>query len=393
MSSTQSDPTGSEGEIDAAYNHRFHLVRTCSLCRTVPKTFLEPICDDCLLLELGLAPGIGAPSSRDDGEHDENNLNGAEWLLESRVEITVEPPAENDDVFSVHSKRRALCSSSEEENADETPKRGRGRRRAMDLPRESLDIDEGSPLKRRSRPLSLKQAGQHLRRARKQHDLGSSSSAHPDLPKSPSTRATSWIEHLKSDLERRVRKKRPDARQKTQRTRQADSSNDASSSATEDDRILSLPSVPATASSAFSTISGNFEEFVILPLDQLISSSEFESSDLFVSTTHLSENKVDNLHSDPSESARPSTSSTRSAKSFHTATSTVSPSSSPLVGRIAGVGGGAGDVGISMHPLSCPILTSTCAVKDGVECVKVGEGHDRDKECSSEIQEMEQESG
>ena len=100
ISPAQQNASRPEDATDAAYNHRLRLVRACSIRQTVQKTFLEPIYDDYVLLELGLVPEtVSHPRRSGDTERDERNLDGAEWLLESSVEITIEPPADDDDVF------------------------------------------------------------------------------------------------------------------------------------------------------------------------------------------------------------------------------------------------------------------------------------------------------
>ncbi|KAF7505649.1 hypothetical protein GJ744_000584 [Endocarpon pusillum] len=341
----------------AAYDHRLRLARTCSIRQTVQKTFMEPICDDCVLLELGLVSESTVHQHRcDNHDHDERELDGTEWLLESSVEITVEPPADHGDVFPLRSKPGNVSSSSEDGTQDETPRRGRGSRRAMEISRGSLAINRGSPLKRRTSFQRLKQTGQHLRRARKQHDLASLSAAASRPLQSSATGSSSWVDHLRSDLGQRVRRRRPDLRPNSQATHQNESSNDASSSASEDDRVLSLPSMPATASSAFSTTSTNGKESIIPPLDQLISSSEFDSSGL--SSTHPPELRLGLLQPDQGEPARTYTSSSRSVKPVHTASSTVSPSSSPIA-EPCSVGS---NIAISLHPLSCPLPARASSV-------------------------------
>jgi hypothetical protein len=346
-----------ESVADAAYDHRLHLVRTCSIRQTVQKTFLEPICDDCLLLELGLAPETGSRQHESDGtESDERNLDGAEWLLESSVEITVEPPVDDGDVYQACSKLGTSYPLPETGSEEETPRRGRGRRIAMEITRESLVVNEDSSIGNPHSFQKVKQTGQHLRRARKRHDLKNPTISRASRSTSSSARSSSWIGHLKSDLGQRVRRKRPDIGPTTPSNRYAESFYDASSSAAEDDRILSLPSIPATASSTFSAPSSNPQERILLTLDQTISSSEFNSS--YLSDTRPSTtNPTETLHPGRGERVRPSTSSSRSAKSFHTTTWTTSPSSSP----VAGLTGSGADMGISLHPLSCPLVTGTHA--------------------------------
>ncbi|ERF68018.1 hypothetical protein EPUS_06408 [Endocarpon pusillum Z07020] len=351
---SQQDSSGPDDDTAAAYDHRLHLVRICSIRQIIQKTFLEPICDDCVLLELGLISESTVHQRRcDNHDHDERELDGTEWLLESSVEITVEPPADHGKVFPLRSKPGNVSSSSEDGTQDETPRRGRGSRRAMEMSRGSLTIDTGSPLKRRTSMQRLKQTGQRLRRARKQHDLPSLSAAASRPLQSSATGPSSWVEHLRSDLGQRVRRRRPDLRPNSQAAHQNESSNDASSSASEDDHILSLPSIPATASSAFSTTSTNGRESIIPPLDQLISSSEFDSSQL--GSTHPPEPRLGLLHPNQGEPARTYTSSSRSVKPDHTASSTVSPSSP--VAELGSTGSG-----IALHPLSSPLPARASSV-------------------------------
>lgn len=369
-SSSQTDGPRPEDEMDAAYNHRLRLVRTCSLRRTVERTFLEPICDDCLLLELGLAQEMHGPPRRKNGDkHGQGNLHGAEWLLESNVEISVEEPAIENDGFATHSGPSVLCSSSEADSGDETPRRGRGRRRAMEIRRTSQAIHEGSSLRGRRSSQRLQKTGQSLRRARKRHDLQRSSTTGAGLSELPSARRSSWIEHLRSDLGQRIRKKRPDVDRGADATHNADSSHYASSGTSEDDRFPSLPSIPTTASSTFSTASGSMgaEEPIMLTLNQIILSSEFDSSHL--SNTYPSGATPEDLQLGREEPTGHSTSSSRSVRSFNPSTLTILPCSGP----VTELAGSTGD--ISFHPLSCPLPTSR-HIKERI----VGEEGQKDRE-------------
>lgn len=385
QNSSQPDSPGSEDQTDAAYNHRLHLVRTCSLRRTNQRTFLEPICDDCLLLELGLASESSSSNITHDGDHGERNLEGAEWLLESSVEITVEPPGEDDEVCSQGSKPGPATWSSDDESGDDTARKGRGRERrsAVELRREALTIGEASPLRRRD-SLQKVETGQHLRRARKQQDLGTTSSVDSSLSKSSSIRPLSWIEHLKSDIGHRVRRRTPDLPTESESglersTQRNESPIRPSSSTTEEYRIPSLPSIPATASSTFSAISGSFEESVLLPLDQIISSSDFDSSLLSNPAPHSDTNpellKLKPIHKD---AIRKSTSSTRSAQSFHTTFSNDLPTlSSVRSGHI------------SLHPLSHPLLASARTNEgDGQDHMHPDDNHDGEMKTIGKPKEM-----
>jgi hypothetical protein len=376
---------------DAAYAHALSLVRACSLRRRAQKTFLEPICDGCLLAELGLAPEVGAilgggRARRDEWEHEikdrdeDEGLDGAEWLLESKVEIVVEGPdddgtGEEEECESrsgmdrERTGNRATANSSDSdgsiidsENWTRSRGRTRTRRKAMDISREPLFVTQTSPLKNRTSFQRLKQTGQHLRRARKQPDLRSGLLRSTDLlgqgtKTKPMPRPSSWIEHLKSDLGQRTRRrKRICVKQKA-----SESATDDSSTA-EDDRILSLPSIPATAYSAFSSLS----ESIMVPLDQIMSSSEFDSSQVVSSGNWAAVESAP--QADDKALQRNSASSSRSTKSFHTASSSIPQSSSPAAGLTYVVPNAVGE--ISMHPLSCPLLAQAAAEDDSVE-VKV----------------------
>ena len=66
-------------------------VRQCSVRHIEHRTFREPICDDCLLEELGLNK-----SAVPIVESIENGLDGEEWLLESNVEIQIDQASATD---------------------------------------------------------------------------------------------------------------------------------------------------------------------------------------------------------------------------------------------------------------------------------------------------------
>ena len=109
------------------------LERQCPLHHVVHRNFLEPICDDCLLEELGLRPELGPILGGRDrqAEHPDQN-----WILESNVEIEVEEPAP---------KKSTAVPESASENGDmaddEDEFRGRSqRRRGIDISREDLRI-------------------------------------------------------------------------------------------------------------------------------------------------------------------------------------------------------------------------------------------------------------
>src|SRR3954453_1664732 len=73
------------------------LNRQCSIRHFVHKNFLEPICDECLIQELGLQPEMGPTLS---GRDLKEGLNGEEWILENTVEINIEED-DNDRITSI----------------------------------------------------------------------------------------------------------------------------------------------------------------------------------------------------------------------------------------------------------------------------------------------------
>jgi hypothetical protein len=342
----------SENEEDDDYNRHLHFARTCSLHRTIHRTFLEPICDDCLLLELGLVPESDSDHRRSNGsEYDERTLDGAEWLLESSVEIVVEPSADNDNDFQEQSQAGILNPSSEDEWEYEMHRRGRDSRRAMEISRDSLSMTQTSSPTKSSRRQRIKQTAQSLRRVRKRRSLKHWSSSESSRSVTSSQSPLSWIEHLKADLGHRVLKRKSNFWHAPDSNQQTESSNDESAaSATEDDHMLSLPSIPATASSDFSASFAGGEHSLLVPLDQFITSSEFDASLLVRDPS--SDVSPESMPPHPTEPDRdrPATSSSSSLNSFHTATSSILPSSS-LNASLAAESG----LGLSLHPLSCPL--------------------------------------
>ena len=104
--------------------------RQCSVQHTVHRQFLEPICDDCLLEELGLQPELGPILN---GVDCQGRLRGESWLLESNVEIKIEE--EDEGIEDIDG----------DEADDESEPRGRTRRRGMDISRESFRISSRLP--------------------------------------------------------------------------------------------------------------------------------------------------------------------------------------------------------------------------------------------------------
>ena len=70
--------------------------RQCSIHHIEHRVFREPICDDCLLEELGLNKGDKIQESI------ENGIDGAEWLLESKVEIQIDQDGVTDHQNGVY---------------------------------------------------------------------------------------------------------------------------------------------------------------------------------------------------------------------------------------------------------------------------------------------------
>jgi len=90
-SSSDRSPTSTNGSPFTNDDLFPALNRQCSTRHFVHKNFLEPICDDCLVEELGLQPELGPILG---GRDLKEGLNGEEWILESTVEINIE---EDDD--------------------------------------------------------------------------------------------------------------------------------------------------------------------------------------------------------------------------------------------------------------------------------------------------------
>lgn len=110
------------------------LCRQCSIQHIVHRNFLEPICDECLLQELGLQPELG-PISR--GRGLKEGLHGEEWLLDNSVEIDIE---DSDDNLPL-----STDSEEEDDKATDTGYEGDSpwwsqRRRGIDISRDSVRI-------------------------------------------------------------------------------------------------------------------------------------------------------------------------------------------------------------------------------------------------------------
>ena len=107
------------------------LQRQCSIRETKHKTFLEPICDDCLLTELGLGKELGPILG---GRDHVAALDGQDWLLESNVEIQIEEEDSNNPLIGVDETTDYGIDAD-----DECERRGRPlRRKALELDRPSL---------------------------------------------------------------------------------------------------------------------------------------------------------------------------------------------------------------------------------------------------------------
>lgn len=119
------------------------ITRQCSIRHVIPKTFLEPICDDCLLDELNLPTEVGpilGGRDRVAGHYDE------EWLLESNVEIEIE--CDEEEQGSIPRLSPDDCDAD-----DEGEFRGRGaRRRGMDLSRAHFCINSDATAATRTAP-------------------------------------------------------------------------------------------------------------------------------------------------------------------------------------------------------------------------------------------------
>ena len=137
---------------------KFHP-RECSVNHTVTKTFLEPICDDCLLQELGVeGRQSGRPTcvstTTSDGliwgsdvkiEVSEQATSPQTHILESNVEVLIEeaisdtlPALKYQDGPVGHARQASALSATDAD--DEGSIRGRARSRTKQLRRKGIDI-------------------------------------------------------------------------------------------------------------------------------------------------------------------------------------------------------------------------------------------------------------
>src|SRR5271168_246004 len=132
-SSSDRSPTSTNGSPSTNGDLFPALNRQCSTRHFVHKNFLEPICDDCLVEELGLQPELGPILG---GRDLKEGLNGEEWILESTVEINIE---EDDD--RITSSGHTEDGDAAAEADDEGEFRGRSERRlGIDISRDTLRI-------------------------------------------------------------------------------------------------------------------------------------------------------------------------------------------------------------------------------------------------------------
>jgi hypothetical protein len=141
--SSDHSPTSTNGSLFSGDDLFPALNRQCSIRHSIHKNFLEPVCDDCLIEELGLQPELGPISG---GSDFMEVLNGEEWILESTVEISIEEEEEEDDrvTRNGHSEDEDVAAEAD----DEGEFRGRsGRRRGIDISRDTLRISSNLSVK------------------------------------------------------------------------------------------------------------------------------------------------------------------------------------------------------------------------------------------------------
>jgi hypothetical protein len=133
-SSPDRSPVSTNGSTFSSSDPLPTLSRQCSIRHVVHRNFLEPICDDCLLEELGLQPELGPILG---GRDLKEGLHGEEWLLESSVEINIEESDDRKDLGTGYEQDDEEAADAD----DEGEFRGRsGRRRGMDISRDALRI-------------------------------------------------------------------------------------------------------------------------------------------------------------------------------------------------------------------------------------------------------------
>ena len=127
-------PTSTNGPLFSSGNLFPALNRQCSIRHFIHKNFLEPICDDCLVEELGIQPELGPILGDKDFKE---SLKGEEWILESTVEIKIEEGDDGRITSSGHTEDEDVAAEAD----DEGEFRGRsGLRRGINMIRDSLRI-------------------------------------------------------------------------------------------------------------------------------------------------------------------------------------------------------------------------------------------------------------
>lgn len=191
-SASDPSPTSASGSMCSNIEPLPSFSRQCSIQHFVHKSFLEPICDDCLLEELGLQPELGPILG---GRDRKEGLHGEEWLLESTVEIKIDESHEGDT---------ADTGLHEEDGADaddEGEFRGRSeRRRGIDLNR--VQLGPVSHLSTRDKMTSSRCGGQALRSKPESRPRPKAIViAKEDVGRSKS----SWSQHLRDGLRWKIR--------------------------------------------------------------------------------------------------------------------------------------------------------------------------------------------
>jgi hypothetical protein len=140
--SSDRSPTSANGSLFSSGDLFPTLNRQCSIRHFIHKNFLEPICDDCLIEELGLQPELEPILG---GSDFMEGLNGEEWILESTVEISIEEEDEDDRATrSGHTEDEDVAAEAD----DEGEFRGRsGHRRGIDISRDTLRISSNFSVK------------------------------------------------------------------------------------------------------------------------------------------------------------------------------------------------------------------------------------------------------
>ena len=175
--------------------------------QTINRNFVEPICDECLLKEVGIKAGLDAVAGsmpgmeKPPGEKSEFLAN---WLLESHVEVTVEDPSLDfqDGIQSKQSEDdRDSNSVIVDETDEDTRHRGRAREDALRVAPGFRYSYKMSPINNRERSYPTSQRSRNVKSTANQIKSSYKLKSTPRIKEHRQARfSPSWSEQLKNGL-------------------------------------------------------------------------------------------------------------------------------------------------------------------------------------------------